>query len=201
MNANTLKNRIVGHRKVRASTLKAHPLNPRTHSTQQRQALEALLGEIGLARSVLAYVADADSHLGDAAPLTLIDGHLRKSTLGEEEVEVEILDVNDQEARALLLAIDPIAQLAGYDAATLDELREITEQDSQAVRGLWQALEQSSKATEEALATEKARNKKKAQESVPEGFFVLVRCRDERHQIDLLRRLKSEGLQCEAKIT
>mgnify|MGYP003904835835 CR=1 FL=1 len=45
--------------------------------------------------------------------------------IAEQEVDVEVLDVNDAEARALLLAIDPLAQLAGYAAETLDELRSI----------------------------------------------------------------------------
>jgi hypothetical protein len=44
--------------------------------------------------------------------LKLIDGHLRRDLDPDMEVEVEVLDVNEDEARALLLSIDPLAALA-----------------------------------------------------------------------------------------
>jgi hypothetical protein len=44
----------------------------------------------------------------------LIDGHLRQSMDKDAQVDVEVLDVIDAEARALILSIDPLAQLAGY---------------------------------------------------------------------------------------
>jgi hypothetical protein len=78
-----------------------HELSPRVHSQEQREALQALLGELGFARSLLAY------ELPDGR-LKLIDGHLRQGTLDpDEQVTVEILDVSDDEARKLLLSIDP----------------------------------------------------------------------------------------------
>src|SRR5262245_22406116 len=105
-----MRNRIKFHRKVRAGDLVPHEDNPRLHSDAQRQALRALLGEVGFARSVLAF------ELSDGR-LKLIDGHLRREEIGPEEpIDVEVLDVSDEEARKLLLAIDPLAQLAEYDA-------------------------------------------------------------------------------------
>ncbi len=101
-----MKNRIKEHRTVRAGDLVPHEMNPRVHSAEQREALEALLGEIGFARSLLAY------ELPDGR-LKLIDGHLRQGTLDpDEQITVEVLDVSDDEARKLLLSIDPLAQLA-----------------------------------------------------------------------------------------
>src|SRR5215212_9068774 len=108
------RNRIVRHVRVRAGTLVPHEMNPRVHSEAQRRALALLYDEIGFARSLLAY------ELPDGR-LKLIDGHLRASMDSDQEVDVEVLDVNDAEARALLLAIDPLAQLAGYESDTLDE--------------------------------------------------------------------------------
>src|SRR6201988_962535 len=113
-----IRNRITGHRRVRAGDLVPHEWNWRVHPDGQRTALEALYAEIGFARSLLAY------ELPDGR-LKLIDGHLRAGMDPPHEVEVEGLDVNDAEARALLLAIDPLAQMAGYDSAVLDELRAI----------------------------------------------------------------------------
>ena len=108
---NTHTTRIVDHVRVRAGDIVPHELNPRTHTDAQKSALAALLKEIGFARSLLAY------RLPDGR-LKLIDGHLRQSMDPDATVDVEVLDVNDAEARALLLAIDPLAQLAGYDADT-----------------------------------------------------------------------------------
>src|SRR5271154_372195 len=121
------RNRIVRHVRMRAGELVPHELNPRVHSDAQRRALQMLYEEIGFARSLLAYPL-ADGRL------KLIDGHLRATMTPDQEVEGEVLDVNDCEARALLLAIDPLAQLAGYDADTLDRLRQSVEADSVAVK-------------------------------------------------------------------
>jgi hypothetical protein len=43
--------------------------------------------------------------------LKLIDGHLRRD-LDPMTLDVEVLDVNEEEARTLLLSIDPLAALA-----------------------------------------------------------------------------------------
>src|SRR5438132_857793 len=100
-----IRNRIKGHRRVRARELVPHELNFRSHPELQRSALEGLYQEVGFARSLLAYEM-ADGRL------KLLDGHLRRDIDPEMEVEVEILDVNDEEARTLLLSIDPLASLA-----------------------------------------------------------------------------------------
>src|SRR5262245_19574092 len=135
------RNRIVRHVRVRAGELVPHELNPRLHSEAQRASLQALYDEIGFARSVRAY------ELPDGR-LKLIDGHLRAAMDPAQEVDVEVLDWPDAEARALLLAIDPLAQLAGYDDGKLGDLRRITEADSAAIKGLWDVLQEASRRTE-----------------------------------------------------
>jgi hypothetical protein len=87
-----IRNRIKSHRRVRAGDLVPHELNFRTHGDVQRDALQALYRDIGFARSLLAY------ELPDGR-LKLIDGHLRRDLDPEIEVEVEVLDVNEEEAR------------------------------------------------------------------------------------------------------
>ena len=181
-----IRNRIVRHVRVRAGDLVPHEMNPRVHSDAQRRALEMLYEEIGFARSLLAYPL-ADGRL------KLIDGHLRAAMNPDQEVEVEVLDVNDAEARALLLAIDPLAQLAGYDADTLDRLRASVEGDSAAIKSLWEVLSESSEKTKRALATQPA-------DALPEQFYVLVECADEEEQRALLARFQEEGLKCQAKM-
>src|SRR5437764_5112707 len=129
----TPRNRIKRHVSVRAGELVPHELNARVHGPAQRAALPALYEEVGFARSLLAY------ELPDGR-LKLIDGHLRASMDPEQIVEVEVLDVSDAEARTLLLAIDPLAQLADYEANTLAQLRGLVEPNSSAVRQLWDAI-------------------------------------------------------------
>src|SRR5438309_11138332 len=108
-----IRNRIKGHRRVRAGDLVPHELNFRLHPDRQRAALEALYHEVGFARSLLAY------ELPDGR-LKLLDGHLRRDLDPNMEVEVEVLDVTDEEARTLLLSIDPLAALA----ETQEQLRD-----------------------------------------------------------------------------
>jgi hypothetical protein len=181
-----MKNRIKAHRRVRAGDLVPHELNPRIHSDAQRAALRALYDEIGFARSLLAY------EMPDGR-LKLIDGHLRRNLTPDEELDVEVLDVSDAEARALLLAIDPLAQLAGYDEKVLGELRQRAEQDSAAVKSLWQVLE-------EADRKARAKLRRAGAGEMEKRFFVLVSCEDEEEQRELLERFQQEGLKCEAKM-
>src|SRR3954454_22175030 len=100
-----VRNRIKRHARVRAGDLVPHEFNFRTHPEGQRAALAALYREVGFARSLLAY------ELPDGR-LKLIDGHLRRDMDPDMEVAVEVLDVSDDEARTLLLSIDPLAELA-----------------------------------------------------------------------------------------
>ena len=143
--------RITGHRRVRAGDLVPHELNPRTHSEAQRAALAALYREIGFARSLLAY------EMPDGR-LKLIDGHLRRDLDPNMEVDVEILDVTDEEARALLLSIDPLA------------------------------------ANEAAVAAELGRAARTPPDGLPEQYLIVVECRDEPHQVELLARFQAKGL-------
>src|SRR5438132_2734244 len=112
-----IRNRIKSHRRLRAGDLVPHEFNFRVHPETQRAALAALYREVGFARSLLAY------ELPDGR-LKLIDGHLRRDLDPNMEVDVEVLDVNDEEARTLLLSIDPLAALAQTQAAIHERLLE-----------------------------------------------------------------------------
>jgi len=60
-------------------------------------------------------LADFSSGTGRQYPgrlSPLIDGPPRRDIDPDMEVDVEVLDVNDDEARTLLLTIDPLAELA-----------------------------------------------------------------------------------------
>ena len=97
----------------------------------QRSALEALYARVGFARSLLAY------ELPDGR-LKLIDGHLRRDIDPDMEVEVEVLDVNEDQTRALLLSIDPLAEAREQSR---ERLMELAPADSEELRAAWQAAE------------------------------------------------------------
>jgi hypothetical protein len=199
--AKSLRNRIVGHRTVKASELLPHDLNPRTHGDGQRTALRALLDEVGFARSTLAYVADRHRHLGDKAPLTLIDGHLRREELADEEITVEVLDVDDAEAKKLLLSIDPMAQLAGYNEQVLANLRGAVTTKSDALSNLWASVADGQRAAERVMNDARRKASAKADEArqeLPDRFLVIIECPDERSQVEALRLCKDAGLNCKA---
>src|SRR5215831_4100838 len=101
----SIRNRIKSHRRVRAGDLVPHEWNFRLHPELQKAALQAIYHEVGFARSLLAY------ELPDGR-LKLLDGHLRRDLDPDLEIDVEILDVSDEEAKVLLLSIDPLAALA-----------------------------------------------------------------------------------------
>jgi hypothetical protein len=181
-----IRNRIKSHRRVRAGDLVPHELNFRLHPEQQRDALQALYAEVGFARSLLAY------ELPDGR-LKLIDGHLRRDLDPDMEVDVEVLDVNEDEARALLLSIDPLAALAQSQEQIHRRLLEITPIDSEELAAAWRAT------AERCLAALSATPASPA--ACPAQFLILVTCRDEKHQVELLHRLGSEGLQCRALLS
>ena len=91
-----------------------------------------VLSEIGLADACLA------RELPDGS-LMLIDGHLRAETLGDGDVPVLILDVNEAEADKLLATLDPLAAMAESDAAKLDELLRNVDTGSEALQQMMAA--------------------------------------------------------------
>jgi hypothetical protein len=187
-----MKNRIKEHRTVRVGDLVPHELNPRMHSQEQREALEALLGEIGFARSLLAY------ELPDGR-LKLIDGHLRRGTLDpNEQITVEVLDVSDDEARKLLLSIDPLAQLAEYDDRALEALRQTIDSDNEVLTAFWSSLQRQDAAAQQQLQELTSSSPRSV---LPEQFAVMIECTDEEEQKAMLQRFHAEGLKCRALVS
>src|SRR5712692_4329693 len=134
--------------------------------------------------------------VGSAIPdgrLKLIDGHLRRDLDADMEVHVDVLDVNDDEARALLLSIDPLAALAQMQEQIHRRLLEITPTDFEELKAAWRATAESSLA---ALGATPA-----SAPVCPAQFLILVTCRDEKHQVELLDRLGGEGLECRALLS
>ena len=109
------------------------------------------------------------------------------------EVDVEVLDVNDEEARALLLSIDTLAALAQTQEQLRDRLLELTPVSNAELQAAWEAA-----ANPELAALTAA--PPRGVEDIPEQWLVLVTCRDEKQQVELLGRFRAEGIECKAVV-
>ena len=162
-------------------------MRPRLSRPEPETTFAAVYEEVGFARSLLAY------ELPDGR-LKLIDGHLRRDLDPDMEVDVEILDVNDAEARALLLSIDPLAALAETQAQLHQRLIDLTPTDSTDLRAAWEA-------TVKAAVETPNDSPGHGIHSIPEQYLILLTCRDEHQQVELLKRFSGEGLECKALLT
>ncbi len=132
-----IRNRVKELRYVPASQLQPNPKNWRTHPEGQQNALRGILAEVGIAGAVLARETPEGG-------LMLIDGHLRAETLGNADVPVLVLDVNEAEADKLLATIDPLGAMAEADADKLRELLEEVETASEALADMFTELAEES---------------------------------------------------------
>jgi DNA modification methylase len=133
VNAIRVRDRVVELRRVRAGDLVESPRNWRLHPKRQRQALQAVLSEVGFADAILARQRD------DGA-LEIVDGHLRRSIDPDLVVPVLVLDVDEAEADKLLATLDPLASLAVADPEPLAALLASIETRSEELRRLFADL-------------------------------------------------------------
>jgi len=126
-----IRNRVKSLRMVPASDLRPNPKNWRTHPKAQQDALRGVLAEVGLADACLA------RELPDGS-LMLIDGHLRAETLGDGDVPVLVLDVNEAEADKILATLDPLAAMADQDSEALASLfKQLADQQDNLAALVW----------------------------------------------------------------
>ena len=128
----TMRDRVKELRRVPASELLANPKNWRIHPEAQRAALRGVLEEIGFADAMIARETPDG--------LELIDGHLRRDVMGDQEVPVLVVDVTAQEAEKMLLTFDPLSMMAHADTDQLLSLLADNPFESQAVRDMLEAL-------------------------------------------------------------
>ena len=179
-----MRDRVKELRRVPASELRANPKNWRTHPPAQEAALKGVLAEIGFADAMIARETEDG--------LELIDGHLRRDVMGNQEVPVLVLDVTEEEADQLLLTLDPLAMMAHADQDQLLELLRDNPFESQAVADML-----------EALVNGEADPMPDLSEVVltDNQWQVLVDCKDEGEQGSLLVRLNDEGFICHSLIS
>jgi hypothetical protein len=124
-----IRDRVKEFRRVRAGDLEVNPKNWRTHPRAQREAMQEVLDEVGVADALIVYPVGGGRY-------RLIDGHLRKDLLADQMVPVLITDLTEEEADKLLLVLDPLAAMAGADSAKTRELLASVEFDGEGVKDL-----------------------------------------------------------------
>jgi hypothetical protein len=130
MMSNGWQNRIVGEGMVAAGELVPHPQNWRKHPANQAGALGKTLDGVGWVQRVI-----VNRRTG-----RMLDGHLRAELARKQgeatPVPVVYVDLSEDEERAVLATIDPIANMAVADDEALAGLvRSIEDADLRSVAG------------------------------------------------------------------
>jgi ParB-like chromosome segregation protein Spo0J len=126
---NSFKNRIVGIGAEDPEQLLANPGNFRAHPGRQREALIALLDEVGFVAPVI--VNRTTGHL--------VDGHLRVElalSRDEKAIPVSYVELTQEEERLVLATYDSVGDLAFSDKDRLRELLDSVSSNEAAVQML-----------------------------------------------------------------
>ena len=174
---------------VEAGTLARNPANWRRHPDGQKAALSDVLNDpdVGWAGALL---YNERTH-------RLIDGHGRLEVVAPDAVvPVLIGDWSEAAEKKILLTLDPLASMATADVDQLSALLEDVDLDTPALAELGKSLEKylapagdGGDVAESAGVTPGA-----------ERYMIVVTCRDEMHQADLLDRFMQDGLQVKALV-
>jgi hypothetical protein len=111
-----VRSRIVEYKTIKASEIEDNGKNWRVHPDIQKQAMSAIFEDVGNIDVLKVIERDGKYRL--------IDGHLRKSIIGEGDVQVAVLDLSDEEADKALLSFDPVSAMAERDDKLLADLVE-----------------------------------------------------------------------------
>lgn len=109
------RSRIIGEGDEAPDQLLANPLNFRVHPQEQGNALGGALDVLGWVQRVVVNRSTGN----------VIDGHLRVSLAlqrGEPTIPVSYVELTEAEEALALATLDPIAAMAGTDAALLREV-------------------------------------------------------------------------------
>lgn len=156
-------------RKVRVADIEDAPWNFRTHPELQKGALNGVIQEIG-------FYGYPDVYETESGALRLCDGHLRKSLLIETygsntEIEVNVTDFDEAEAKLATATHDPLAAMAETDPVLLDSLLREVETGSQELADMLEKL-----AEDAGLYNENQENDGDTEEIDPDEFSLECQC-------------------------
>ena len=188
---NTWQNRIISHGEQPANQFLAHEMNARRHPGNQREALRGSLNAVGWIAPVIV----------SAKTGKILDGHARiEEALSQDEnshVPFIEVDVSESEERTILASFDPITGLATYDREALDALLREVSTGEAALQEMLAELAQK----EGVIPSNVDDDVNTSSQMEGLQYRVIVLCRSESHQSELLERFEMEGLECQALIS
>jgi hypothetical protein len=177
------RNRIVGYGEEAPDQLLANAKNWRIHPQHQQKALSETLRTVGIVQNVL-----VNKRSG-----FVVDGHLRAAmgiSEGQPTIPVTYVDLSEQEEAAVLATLDPLSAMAAKDE---EIFKDLTAGMDDAYKSLAEMTQPVSQWAEPAAEDQSA--------AIRECFQVIVDCKGESSQTQLLERLSSEGYECRALIS
>lgn len=148
-------------------------------------------------RGALAEIGQADAVLArelEDGRLMLIDGHLRVEEIGDGEIPVLVLDVDEAEADKLLATLDPLAAMAEADEAKQAELISSIAFESDALTTMLTDLCCDENRIEaKSTATEVSAESK---ENEVAAFLVVVEVGSAKEQVAAYQSLLEQGYAC-----
>jgi len=189
-----MRDRIMELRRVKASELRGAPWNWRTHPERQRAAVAGSIEEIG-------FFDPLDVRVLPDGTLQIIDGHLRQDIIHADVgpdtlVPVNVTDLTEEEAKKANLTKDPLATLAESDAGRLDTLLGEVRILSTPLAAVLRRPSGASLAHPDETGPAPDETEK-----LVERYQILVTCRSEQEQAELLERFTAEGLTCRSLIS
>jgi hypothetical protein len=182
---NKHRDRIKELRRVRAGDLSPNPRNWRVHPESQVNAMRGILSEIGFADALLARELDDGT-------LELVDGHLRQALDSEQEVPVLILDLDQDEAHKLMVALDPMAAMAEADKDLLGQLLAEIQTENEGLQAMFDDL-----VADEGIDTNKVESSEDyTEDTSSRQLGVLATCSDETEQEKAYQLLSEAGIEC-----
>lgn len=175
-----IRNRVTSIKRVRAGDLRPNPKNWRTHPKAQRDAMQAVLAEIGMAGMPIVRQLEDGS-------LMILDGHMRAELMPDEQIDVQVTDFTAEEGDKFLATFDALTLVAGRDDGKAAELLASVSFASAAVQDLL------AKTTGKGILTAAELDTPPLASPEPR-FEILVTCSDEHQQATLLEELTGRGL-------
>lgn len=191
-------NAIVGHGEVNPESLLANERNWRTHPGFQREVVEEALERIGWIQTVVVNRRSGEEWGRDRGVETMVDGHLRVELAlarGVGMIPVTYVDLSPDEEELALLLLDPTAGLAGADEEILRELLDEAGdlENSPVLDTMFELMASEWGVSDEPVSEE-------VDQTLDDNWQILIDCKDEYEQAELLERLLSEGVEAHALI-
>jgi len=152
-------------------------------------------------RGVLAEIGWAGAALVRETPdgLQLIDGHLRGDVAGDAKIPVLVLDVTEEEARKILATHDPLASMAEANQQALGELLAQIDTESESLQAMLDGLAEENGID---LCEPGAEEQPDTSEQLGNvEYRIILTCKTEQQQLELLTEFGERELECQALIS